>query len=143
MLNLNLQQLVAGSAVGGAAAWHLVRPLAQPYIDGALSALPAYLAGRARDQFAAAVASGKIPAPAARLFKALGATAIQWANAEAGDKTSDAAEAAAIVDALSHVPYLDKLVAADPDDAAHDVAVALAALKAQLAKDAGQGTPAA
>jgi hypothetical protein len=139
----NLNSSLVAAAAAGAAAWHVVRPIAQPYIDGALSALPAYLAGRARDQFAAAVQGGKVPAPAVRLFKALAAAAVQWAQAEVGDKTSDAAEAAAIVDALAHVPYLDKLVAADPDDAAHDVAVALTAFKAQLAKDAGQETPAA
>jgi hypothetical protein len=138
----NLNSSLVAAAAAGAATWHVVRPIVQPYIDKALSALPAYLAGRARDQFAAAVQSGKIPAPAARLFKALGAAALQWAQSEVAGGT-DADQAAAIVSALGHVPYLDKLVAADPDDAAHDVALAVAALKAQLAKDAGQGTPAA
>lgn len=134
MLNVNQFQTLA-AAVVGAGGWHMLRPFVQPYIDQGLAALPAYLAGRARDQFAAAVSSGKIPAPAVRLFKALAATALQWAQAEVagGD---DAAQAAAIVDAIAHVPYLDKLVAADPDDAAHDVAAALAAVKSELAKDA-------
>lgn len=131
----NLNSSLVAAAAGGAAAWHVVRPIAQPYIDKGLSALPAYLAGRARDQFAAAVQSGKIPAPAVRLFKALGAAALQWAEAEVGSGDGTA-QAAAIVGALAHVPGLGKLVSADPDDAAHDVAVALAALKAELAKDA-------
>lgn len=135
MPNLTSSQLMTAAAIGGAGLWHLLRPLAQPFIDRVLSALPAYLAGRARDQFAAAVSSGKIPAPVVRLFKALGAATLQWAEAEAVGGT-DAAQAAAIVGAMAHVPYLDKLVAADPDDAAHDVILALTALKSELAKDA-------
>lgn len=135
-LQAHLVGVATSAALAGAAAWHVARPLAQPYIDKALTALPAYLAGRARDQFAAAVQSGKVPAPAVRLFKALGAVALQWAKAEAGSDGDTAAQAALIVDALGHVPYLDRLVAADPADAAHDVTEALAALKAELAKDA-------
>lgn len=132
---MNIDSSLVAAATGGAVAWHIARPIVQPYIDKALSALPAYLAGRARDQFAAAVQSGKIPAPAVRLFKALGAATLQWAESEASGST-DAAQAAAIVAALAHVPGLGKLVTADPDDAAHDVSVALVALKAELAKDA-------
>jgi hypothetical protein len=136
MLTLNPTQNLAAAAAAGAGAWHLLRPVVQPYLDKAVSALPAYLAGRARDQFAAAVASGKVPAPAVRLFKALGAAALQWAKTEMGSDGDTAAQAALVVGALGHVPYLDKLVAADPDDAAHDVTLALTALKAELAKDA-------
>lgn len=134
-MNLNPTQSLAAAAAVGAGAWHLLRPVVQPYLDKAVAALPAYLAGRARDQFAAAVASGKVPPAAVRLFKALGATALQWAKTELGADADTPAQAALVVGALGHVPYLDKLVAADPDDAAHDVTLALTALKAELEKD--------
>lgn len=141
MTSLTPTQTVTAAGAVGAGAWHLLRPFVQQYLDKALNALPAYLAGRARDQFAAAVQSGKIPAPAVRLFKALGKTTLAWAEAEINsNQTPDGydAQAAAVVAALAHVPGLGKLVAADPDDAAHDVAVALAALRAELAQDAGK-----
>lgn len=134
-LQNNVIAAISAAAVAGAGAWHLIRPFAQPYLDKALSALPAYLAGRARDQFAADVASGKISAPVVRLIKALGAAAIQWANTEIGTTVDTDNQALAIVAALAHVPGIGKLVSADQADAAHDVSVALTALKAQMAKD--------
>lgn len=134
-LSSNIVAVAGTSAAVGAGAWHLIRPFAQPYIDKGLNALPAYIAGRARDRFAADVAAGKIPPPVVRLVKAIGRAAIQWADAEIGTPASTDGQAKAIVMALARVPYIDKLVAADPADAAHDISVALDALKAQLAKD--------
>lgn len=132
---LNLPEMLTASGTAGAVLWHLARPFVQPSVERALSAIPAYLAGRARDEFAAAVAGGKVPAPVARFVKGQAAAALAWAQAELGNDADTAAQAALVVDALEHVPYLDKLVSADPADAAHDVAVALSAIKAELAKD--------
>lgn len=137
-----LLTVVGASAAGGAGLWHLVRPLAQPYIDRALGAVPAWIAARARADFAAALKSGRIPAPAARLLKKLEGAVVEWANEElAGGSASD--QAAAIVGALSHLPGLGKLVAADPAGAQADVALELAAVKLELAgkKDAPPPAP--
>lgn len=138
----NPSQVAAAAAVGGAAAWHAMRPLAQPYLDRALGALPAYLAARARDRFAAAVKSGAVPPRAQRLLKRLERAAVEWANEElagAGSLT----QAAALVDDLAHVPGLGRLLAADPTDAAHDIAVELDAVKLQLQREAnGADAPA-
>ena len=125
----------AGSAVFGAFAWHLVRPYAQPTIDKALAAFPAWLASRAKDRFKAALAGGKVPPQALSLLRALYRATFAWADQELSTG-SDADKVAAIAAGLAALPGIGKLVAADPEGVKREIAIELAAVKAEVAKDA-------
>lgn len=106
----------------------------KPQLGRALRAFPDWLVTREKAKFEAAVAAGRIPAPAARLAVRLKRAVIVWADQELPDAVGPEKMAQAVL-CLARLPFIGRLVAADPAGVERALQVEYDAMRAEIKKE--------